>query len=193
MGKAERTENDPHFESLAMKTDKAKFYTEKIVKDAEAVLVPNPGKDASSVHCTVIGNGANHLLIILVLTAARLETFMFDNVPVDKIGLKNTRLSNLEYLGNDMVEAGNEFGAGTPYGSALIRVGQTEQSLGETERNYIRGGHDAAIAPLTAFLDGEMRNIMKERKILENKRLDLDACKSKVRKARSMQMQPPVS
>ncbi len=118
---------------------------------------------------------------------------MFDNVPVDKIGLKNTRLSNLEYLGNDMVEAGNEFGAGTPYGSALIRVGQTEQSLGETERNYIRGGHDAAIAPLTAFLDGEMRNIMKERKILENKRLDLDACKSKVRKARSMQMQPPVS
>lgn len=117
---------------------------------------------------------------------------MFDNVPVDKIGLKNTRLSNLEYLGHDMVEAGNEFGAGTPYGSALIRVGQTEQALGETERNYIRSGHEAVIAPLSSFLDGEMKNIMKERKILENKRLDLDACKSRVRKARAMQMQPPV-
>ena len=28
--------------------------------------------------------------------------------------------------------------------------------------------------------------------VLENKRLDLDACKNKVRKARSLQMQPPV-
>ena len=30
-------------------------------------------------------------------------------------------------------------------------------------------------------------------KVMENKRLDLDACKNKVRKARSLQMQPPVS
>ena len=43
MGKAERTENDPMFESLAMKTDKTKNYTEKMVKNSEAVLVPNPG------------------------------------------------------------------------------------------------------------------------------------------------------
>lgn len=78
-------------------------------------------------------------------------------------------------------------------GSALIRVGQTQQSLGEHERNYIRGGHEALLAPLQTFLDGEMRNIMRERKILENKRLDLDACKNRVRKARGMQLQPPVS
>jgi len=165
MGRAERTENDPQFGILSDKTDTTKNYTEKIVKDTEAVLVPNP--------------------------AARLETFMFDNVPVDRIGLKNTRLTNLEYLGADMVEGGNEFGAGTPYGAALIRVGQTQQALGETERNFIRLSHDAMIAPLQNFLDGEMRNIMKERKILENKRLDLDACKNKVRKARAMQLQPP--
>ena len=54
------------------------------------------------------------------LAAARLETFMFDNVPMDKIGLKDTRLSNLEYLGNDMIEAGNEFGPGTPYGKGHL-------------------------------------------------------------------------
>ena len=78
-------------------------------------------------------------------------------------------------------------------GAALIRVGQTEQTLGEHERNYIRGGHDALIAPLSRFLDTEMKNIMRERKILENKRLDLDVCKNKVRKARAMQLQPPVS
>ena len=41
---------------------------------------------------------------------------MFENIPVDKIGLSNKRQSNLEYLGADMIEGGNEFGAGTPYG-----------------------------------------------------------------------------
>jgi len=45
LGKAERTENDPHFETLARKSDKVKAYTEKLVKDGEAVLVPNPGKN----------------------------------------------------------------------------------------------------------------------------------------------------
>ena len=58
--------------------------------------------------------------------AARAESLFFDNVPVDKIGIKNERRTNMEYLGGDMVEAGNEFGAGTPYGAALIRVGQTQ-------------------------------------------------------------------
>ena len=126
-------------------------------------------------------------------TAARLETFMFDNIPVDKLGVTNTRLTNLEYLGTDMIEAGNEFGPGTPYGSALIRVGQTEQALGEIEKEYIKGSHAAFCGPLQTFLDGEMKNIMRERKILENRRLDLDSCKGKVRKARAMQLQPAVS
>lgn len=118
---------------------------------------------------------------------------MFDTLPVDKIGVTNTRLSNLEYLGADMIEAGNEFGAGSPYGSALIRVGQTEQGLGEIEREYIKNSHSAFIGPLQTFLEGEMKNITRERKILENRRLDLDACKGKVRKARAMQLQPVVS
>ena len=43
LGKAERTENDPNFEHLAKRTDMCKGYTEKIVKNTEAVLVPNPG------------------------------------------------------------------------------------------------------------------------------------------------------
>ncbi len=72
-------------------------------------------------------------------------------------------------------------------------MGQTEQALGEIEREYIRKGHDAMIGPLKGFLDGEMKNIVRERRVLENRRLDLDSCKNKVRKARAMQMQPAVS
>ncbi len=56
---------------------------------------------------------------------------MFDNIPVDKIGLKDTRLSNLEYLGGDLIEAGNEFGPGTPYGKSERQCCRLLQS--ETE------------------------------------------------------------
>jgi endophilin-B1 len=46
---------------------------------------------------------------------------------------------------------------------------------------------------LNRFLDGEMRTITKEKGILEEKRLDLDSCKSRVRKARSLIGQQNVS
>jgi len=165
LGKAERTQLDPHIMMLETKTDNMKNLTEKLKNNSAAVLVPNP--------------------------AARAESLFFDSVPVDKIGIKNERMSNLEYLGNDMIEAGNEFGTTTPYGAALIRVGHTEKKLGLLEKEYIRGGNEGMVSPLTRFLDGEMKNIMRERKILENKRLDLDACKNRVRKARSMLDQQP--
>jgi len=164
LGNAERTEFDPQFVALELKTENTKNLTERIKNNSTAVLVPNP--------------------------AARAETLFFDNVPVDKIGMKNERVTNLEYLGNDMIDAGNEFGTTTPYGSALIQVGQAEQKLGVIEKEYIRTGNAGMITPLQSFLDGEMKNIMRERKVLENKRLDLDACKNKVRKARAQMMQP---
>lgn len=53
LGKAERTETDPHFEELCKKTDKVKLYTEKLVKDSEAVLVPNPGKGKLVCDCHI--------------------------------------------------------------------------------------------------------------------------------------------
>ena len=105
------------FENLAKKTDKTKAYTERIVKNTEAVLVPNPGESESLAFPDWMSFcGKKIICNILIFSAARLETFMFDNIPVEKMGVKNTRLTNLEYLGSDMVEAGNEFGPGTPYG-----------------------------------------------------------------------------
>ena len=85
------------------------------------MLVPNPGKSLA------FSESIFYFLNIILFLAARAETLFFDNVPVDKIGMKNERITNLEYLGNDMIEAGNEFGVATPYGAALVRVGQAEQ------------------------------------------------------------------
>lgn len=98
----------------------------------------------------------------------------------------------MEYLGIDMIEAGNEFGPGTSYGkisshlitiyhfenlhllhnvgSALIKVGQCEQRLGSIEREFIISANQCFVGPLHKFLDGEMKTISKERNILEIKR-----------------------
>lgn len=85
-----------------------------------------------------------------------------------------------------MIEAGGVFGSDGPYGSALIQTGKAEQRLGQCERDFIANTGMCFLQPLKKFLDGEMRTITKEKGVLEAKRLDLDAAKSRVRKARSL-------
>ncbi|XP_071638505.1 endophilin-B1 isoform X2 [Temnothorax longispinosus] len=156
LGTSEKTELDAHLEHLAERGNATKTWTEKILRNMEAVLTPNPGN--------------------------RIEDFFFEKI--DK--RRPNRLSNLEYVGGDMIEAGNDFGPGIAYGSALIKVGQCQQRLGQIERDFIGTAANCYIQPLRKFLDGEMKTVSKEMAILENKRLDLDACKNRVRKARSM-------
>jgi endophilin-B len=49
---------------------------------------------------------------MLFYTGNRVEDFLFEKIEKKR----PNRLSNLEYLGLDMIEAGNEFGPGTAYG-----------------------------------------------------------------------------
>ncbi|CAG7817821.1 unnamed protein product [Allacma fusca] len=68
----------------------------------------------------------------------------------------------------------------------LIKVGQTDLKLGQTEREFVSSAVNSYVEPLNRFLENEVRVAAKERKTLENKRLDLDAAKNRLRKARSM-------
>lgn len=156
LGTSERTELDLEFENLSERAECTKNWTEKIVRDTESVLIPNPGN--------------------------RVEDFIFDKIEKKK----PSRLSNLEYLALDMIEAGGDFGQESAYGMTLVKVGQAEQKLGNCERDFIASTGIRFTQPLRKFLDGEMKTITKEKGILETKRLDLDACKNRVRKARSM-------
>lgn len=74
MGTSEKTELDAQFENLAEKSDLTRQWTEKLVRDTVAVLTPNPGN--------------------------RVEDFIFEKIEKKK----PNRLSNLEYLGLDMIE-----------------------------------------------------------------------------------------
>lgn len=140
LGTTERTEYDQEFQTLAEHADATKLWTEKIVKNTESVLVPNPQN--------------------------RVEDFIFEKI--DKS--KPQRLSNLEHLALDMIEAGGDFGQDLPYGQVLIKVGQAEQKLGHCERDFIGSTSICFTQPLRTFLEGDMKIITKERGLLESKR-----------------------
>ena len=52
------------------------------------------------------------------LSGNRIEDFFYEKI--DK--KKPSRLTNLEYVGSDMIEAGNDFGPGIAYGKINIFV-----------------------------------------------------------------------
>ncbi|XP_013784250.1 endophilin-B1-like isoform X4 [Limulus polyphemus] len=115
---------------------------------------------------------------------AKVEDYLFE-----KLERKRDRHTNFEALGQDMIDAGLDFGPGTAYGSTLIKVGQAQQKLGKAEKEFVRSAGTSFIQPLRKFLEGDMKTLQKERRILESKRLDLDACKNRLRKAKSMEAQ----
>ncbi|XP_069729333.1 endophilin-B2 isoform X3 [Phaenicophaeus curvirostris] len=155
LGQAEKTELDAHFENLLARADCTKNWTEKILRQTEVLLQPNP--------------------------SARVEEFLYE-----KLDRKvPSRVTNGELLAQYMTEAANDFGPGTPYGKTLIKVGETQRRLGAAERDFIHCASINFLTPLRNFLEGDWRTISKERRILQNRRLDLDACKARLKKAKA--------
>lgn len=154
LGQAERTELDAHLENLLNKAEATRQWTEKIMKQTEVVLQPNPN--------------------------IRLEEFLYK--ALEK--MPTVRPNNLELLGQCMVDAGHEFGPGTPYGTALIRCGEAEKQLGLAERESVQSASINFITPLNDFIEGDSKTIIRESKVLQSKRLDLDAAKSRLKRAK---------
>ncbi|XP_034565993.1 endophilin-B2-like isoform X1 [Notolabrus celidotus] len=158
LGQAEKTELDAHLENLISRGDSTKNWTEKILRQTEILLQPNP---------------IDH-------TGARIEEFIYDKL--DK--KLPSRTTNAELLGQFMLDAASEFGPETPYGSTLITVGEYQKRLGGAEREFLHTSATTFLTPLRNFLEGDWRTISKERRLLENRRLDLDICKARLKKAK---------
>ncbi|XP_038601008.1 endophilin-B1 isoform X1 [Tachyglossus aculeatus] len=155
LGQAEKTELDAHLENLLSKAECTKQWTEKIMRQTEVLLQPNPN--------------------------ARIEEFVYE-----KLDRKvPSRTNNPELLGQYMIDAGNDFGPGTAYGNALIKCGETQRRIGTADRELIQTSAINFLNPLRNFIEGDYKTIAKERKLLQNKRLDLDAAKTRVKKAKA--------
>ncbi|XP_039717457.1 endophilin-B2 isoform X5 [Pteropus medius] len=154
-GQAEKTELDAHFENLLARADSTKNWTEKILRQTEVLLQPNP--------------------------SARVEEFLYE-----KLDRKvPSRVTNGELLAQYMTEAAGELGPTTPYGKTLIKVAEAEKRLGAAERDFIHTASINFLTPLRNFLEGDWKTISKERRLLQNRRLDLDACKARLKKAKA--------
>ncbi|KAI5105767.1 endophilin-B1, partial [Silurus meridionalis] len=163
LGQAEKTELDAHLENLLTRAECTKHWTEKILKQTEVLLQPNPN--------------------------VRIEDFFYEKL--DKKA--PTRLNNHEMLGQSMIDSGNEFGPGTAYGNALMKSGETENQIGAAEREFIQSSAINFLTPFRNFLEGDFKTILKERKLLQIKRLDLDAAKTKLKKAKMAEARAAVS
>lgn len=153
-GQAEKTELDAHLENLLIRAEATKHWTEKIMKQTEVLLQPNPN--------------------------VRLEEFVYEKLEKKA----PTRMNNHELLGQSLIDAGSELGPGTAYGNALIKCGEAEKQIGGAGRELIQGAAINFLTPFKNFLDGDFKTILKERKLLQVKRLDLDAAKTRLKKAR---------
>ncbi|XP_070374681.1 endophilin-B2 isoform X10 [Equus asinus] len=111
-GQAEKTELDANFENLLARADSTKNWTEKILRQTEVLLQPNPRK-------------------------------------------------------------------------TLVKVAEAEKRLGAAERDFIHTASINFLTPLRNFLEGDWKTISKERRLLQNRRLDLDACKARLKKAKA--------
>ncbi|XP_058891046.1 endophilin-B1-like isoform X2 [Acipenser ruthenus] len=155
LGQAEKTELDAHLENLLAKAECTRHWTEKIMKQTEILLQPNPN--------------------------VRIEEFLYEKLEKKA----PTRMNNNEQLGEYMIDSGNEFGPGTAYGNALIKCGETQKQIGIAEREFIQSSAINFLTPFRNFLEGDFKTVSKERKLLQNKRLDLDAAKTRLKKARA--------
>ncbi|XP_076150308.1 endophilin-B1-like isoform X1 [Alosa pseudoharengus] len=154
LGQAERTELDGHLENLLTKAEATQQWTEKIMKQTEVLLQPNPN--------------------------VRIEEFLYEKLEK----MPPVRPNNLELLGECMIDSGHELGPGTAYGNALVKCGEVEKQLGSAEREYSQSLAINFITPLRNFIEGDCKILARERKLLQNKRLDLDAAKTRLKKAK---------
>uniref|UniRef100_A0A7N6BUZ5 Endophilin-B1 n=1 Tax=Anabas testudineus TaxID=64144 RepID=A0A7N6BUZ5_ANATE len=129
LGQAEKTELDAHFENLMSRADCTKNWTEKIYRQTEVLLQPNP--------------------------SARIEEFLYEKL--DRKA--PNRITNAELLGQHMEDAAKEFDLGTPYGNTLMKVGECEKRLGAAEREFLQTSAISFLTPLRNFLEGDWRTI----------------------------------
>ncbi|KAF3701010.1 Endophilin-B1 SH3 domain-containing GRB2-like protein B1 [Channa argus] len=153
LGRADKTELDTGLEELLTRADATKTWTDKIISQTEALLQPNPG--------------------------ARLEDRLYEQLDWSI----SPRPRAHELLGDQMTQAGLEIGSNTPYGIALLRCGEVQKQLGKAEGKFIQSTNIHFLTPLRSFTEGEYRAIEDERRMLLNKRLDLDIAKTRLKKA----------
>uniref|UniRef100_UPI00358E3C33 endophilin-B1-like n=1 Tax=Myxine glutinosa TaxID=7769 RepID=UPI00358E3C33 len=152
-GQAEKTELDQESVDMFNKVDTTKMLCDKIIAQVEVVLQCNIGAKVSGMFSSFV---------------------MKD---------ENATKTNMEILGQVLSKAGTDVGADSSYGASLTKCGDSEQKIGALEATFKQEMAERFLKPFQQFLAEEYPNIMKERKVLDGKRLELDACRATLKKS----------
>jgi len=96
-------------------------------------------------------------------------------------GLTKEGTNKPEQLGVEMNALGNKLGASHNYGSALLAGAEAFHSIGRSEREFLAATQADYVVPLKRFLLEDMKLLDQERQVLSNRRLDMDALKTKAK------------
>lgn len=157
IGTSEKTLYDAQFENLALRADRTKTLTEKLLRQGEATIQPNPGEydilyDIRSFFCfcnkmKVLNSLFQRIVHLWLYCACMIYNFLFVVIGVrieefmyEKLDKKNPpRPTNAFLLGQIMQDASQDVGPGTGYGMYktlfplqlfnLLRIALTDQIL----------------------------------------------------------------
>jgi len=96
-------------------------------------------------------------------------------------GLTQEGLNKPEQLGHELTALGNKLGASHNYGSTMLAGAEAFSSIGRSERDFLSASQTVYVIPLRRFLQEDIKILDQERQTLNNRRLDMDALKNKVK------------
>lgn len=98
-------------------------------------------------------------------------------------GLSIDALNKGEVVGQEMTQLGTKLGMNEPYGVAMLATGDAYTNLGRNDRDFLKSANDVYVAPMRKFMKEDLALLDQERKVLNNKRLDMDSLRDKATKA----------
>uniref|UniRef100_A0A915IFX7 BAR domain-containing protein n=1 Tax=Romanomermis culicivorax TaxID=13658 RepID=A0A915IFX7_ROMCU len=124
----------------------------------------------------VFYNLSNPTQQILLALASNVQTTVANHTSTEK-----TPSNEMEKLGLEMTNFVQKFGNKDPYGALLSNLGRMYTSLGKEQRACWKNAKDIACEPVRQFLRENFVLADQERKVLSDRRLDMDALKNKIR------------
>lgn len=154
LGQFEKTKYEPRFEAMMEAVEQNKIWTVRIIEQIDRLIQPETGE--------------------------KIEGFI-----MSKIGQQTKdRLNAQECLGQLMKDAAAAVHDQGKLPDTLVKVGQMESSIGKGLKERNERIVTGLLQPLKSFLEVDCKNLQKEKRNLDNLRLDLDSARSRVNKAK---------
>eukprot|EP00731_Ephydatia_muelleri_P023817 Em0016g88a len=117
-----------------------------------------------------------------LIAGMRLENMLYNKIEdtvyhkLDKH--RPTRSAPHEQLGTELNSVGSTVFTGSPIGSFMIQCSEVETKLGQADKQFQEKVQAEFITPLKAFLEVDIKAAVRERKVLNVRRVDLDVAKA---------------